>query len=200
MFLIILVISTILKLNQGQIKSTSNLFLTMSGFFLGQSSNIYRSSIKMKTGLYVLLFIWLLFSTILSKCFTSVLLGTFFKIKPTLTVETLEDLVSNPGIKIIGRESLDHFMSTKPKVYEILRKRLFVTNSEKILKILLTPEVMNDMINRKAVLLHDSHQRKAIQSLFPEINYKESEHKYNQQIIYTYVSKDNTNYEKIFQM
>ena len=154
----------------------------------------------MKQGWFLLLFIWLLFSSILTRCFTSVLLGTFFKTKPTLTVETIEDLVSNPDIKLWGRDSLNFFKLSKPKIYEILYKRLIDKNSETFFKLSSKPEVINDIKQRKAVILAYGSRFDIIKCMYFNVNLQVSRHKYNQQVYFTYISKEIANSKLIYQM
>ena len=73
---------------------------------------------------YILLFVWILGLNILNKAFISLLLKTFFKVKPTLTVDTLDDIVSNPGLQISGRKTLEEIKLFKPGIYDEFEKRI----------------------------------------------------------------------------
>ena len=89
-------------------KSISELMLILIKTFINQSNihlNRFRFCVmnnkkQYLISVYILLFVWILGLNILNKAFISLLLKTFFKVKPTLTVETLDDIVSNPDLFI----------------------------------------------------------------------------------------------------
>ncbi|CAG2178560.1 unnamed protein product, partial [Oppiella nova] len=56
-----------------------------------------------KNILYILLFLWIICVNFISKAFSSVLRNSYFKFKPTLMADSLEDLMDNMDIMIAGR-------------------------------------------------------------------------------------------------
>ena len=176
------------------------------GFFLNQGSKAFKLAKNIKILSFILLFSCLLCITVLTKCFTSLLLGTFFKTKPSLTVETLEDIVSNPKINVFGRESIKEIKLINPKIYEIIHKRSI--NYEKQLNVygkkeidmLKMSKLIKDIEERETVILFNSLNAKSVKIFLHLNNLMESEHKYSQHFIYTYVTKTLPNYKQIYRM
>ena len=208
--LFILVISGILSRIDKRLNKFYSNSLNLTAFFLAQPSFRFDStrisSCKYKLAKFILLFTWLLCSTILNKCFTSLLLKTYFKTKPFLAVETLEDIVSNPKMKIIGKQALLQIKSFKSNIYQNLNERLNKYERElnisnvDLMKVLTNSQVFNDVNEGKTVLLVDSHESHMFRDIYPLIKLKVSKHKYSHQIIYSYISRSHSKYEQIFQM
>ena len=117
-------IIAILQANLGNEKGTTfNILFKLIGIFVEQGAISFQSANHLKIGSLIALLCCLLSTTVLTKCFTSLLLGTFFKTKPSLTVETLEDIVSNPEINVIGRNTINELKSFYPEIYENIHKR-----------------------------------------------------------------------------
>ena len=183
-----------------------NIFYKLIGVFLIQGSKGFKVAENFRFGSFILLFFCLFFTNILTKCFTSLLLGTFFKTKPSLTVETLEDIASNPEINIIGRDSIEELKHFNPGIYEIIHKRNIdyekqlnvIEKKEKV--IYKMSKVIKDVSQRRTVILTNSLNAKSLKIFMHLNNLMESEHKYSQNFIYSYVSKSLTNYRQIYRM
>ena len=160
----------------------------------------------MKSETFIVIFVWIICSTILNKCFTSLLLRTFYITKPSLTVETLEDIASDSELKVIGRNGLNELQEINQQIYEIIYEKIDSYSQElglltqRLPDLVGTTQIFDDVQERKAVLMINSEMANLIKVFYPEINLMESEHKYNQQFFYTYVSKGIPNSEQIFQM
>ena len=89
-----------------------------------QSSNVLNKMRSINNWIFIVIFTWIFCSTILTKCFTGLLLKTYFLQKPSLTVNSLEDLVNKPNISVTGKYSLKLIKLFKPEFYEILIKKL----------------------------------------------------------------------------
>ena len=61
-------------------------------------------------------------------------------------------------------------------------------------------KIKKDIVQRKTVIIADSLSSKNLPIFFNLNNLMESEHKYNQQFIYSYVSKSIPNYRQIYRM
>ena len=176
------------------------------GLFLIQGSKCFQLFQNRRFGTFILLFACLLFITVLTKCFTSLLLGTFFKTKPSLTVETLEDIVSNPEINVIGKDTIKELELFNTEIYEIIRKRnvdyekqLNISEMEEA-EINTLSKVIKDVYQRKTVIITNSLVSKSFKLLTHLIDLMESEHKYCQTFVYTFVSKSFPNYKQIYRM
>ena len=186
--------------------SSFNVLFNLIGLFLNQGTKDYKLVEYLRPGTIIILLCCLLSTTVLTKCFTSLLLGTFFKTKPSLTVETLEDIVSNPKINVIGRESLKELKVFNPEFYEIIHKRN--TDYENLLNVSDLNEgevfqdinMIKDVDQSKTVVLLNSLNAKSLKIFFHLNNLMESEHKYSQNFIYSYVTKSLPNYKQIYRM
>ena len=145
----------------------------------------------------------MLCSTVLTKCFTGLLLNTYFMKKPSLTVDTFEDIDSNPGLSIAGRVGLRELKFLKPDLYLTLNQRLIEyenrlnvnTNSYNDI---VNRDIVRDIIDRKAVLIVNSKQTNILKSLYPESNLMESETKYSLLHRFCYVTKNAPNFRLIY--
>ena len=182
----------------------SNCLYSLTGLFLGQHFSMPKTITILNPITYLTLFIWLICTTILAKCFTSLLLNTYFKSKPSLTVETVEDIANNPNLWVTGKRALLEIRSFKPKIYEILHKRLVEYESRYNISnthfIDINAQVLNDIIERKAVQLMSTPEARTLKSLHPKINLMVSKYKYNLKMHFTYVSKSHPKSKQIFQM
>ena len=205
MVILTFIICAILLAKMEQHTICSMLF-KLIGILLNQGSKSFRSFDGLNKGTWIKLLSCLLCITVLTKCFTSLLLGTFFKTKPSLTVETLEDIVSNPEINVIGRASLKELKVFNPGIYEIINKRNidyekqlnFTEVDESV--IFQSSKMLKDVELSKTVVLINSLNAKSLKIYFHLNNLMESEHKYIQDFIYTYVSKTLSNYKQIHRM
>ena len=141
--------------------------------------------------------------TILTKCLTSLLINTYFIQNPSLTVETLEDIISKPDLFIAGRNGLKEISTTKPKIYEILFKRLL--DYEKSLNIstdnfagYTDKRIIKDVIKRKAVFMVNSVHAQLLKNINPFDPIMKSPNKYNLLFRFCFVPKTAQNYTKIY--
>ena len=151
----------------------------------------------------ILLIIWILCFTVLSICFNSLLLRIYFIKTPSLTVQTLEDIVANPGLSVAGSIGLKPVKKFNPEVYHSLEKR--VKEYEQLLDIhevkeLAKPELIMDVVERKAVVILGSYSTKIIQLFYPESNLKESNQKFNQLFKYSFVSKRYSKHKQMYRL
>ena len=126
---------------------------------LQQSSTIFNKMRNYNNQVFMLLFNWILCSTILIKCFTGLLLNTYFIRNPTLTANTLEDIVYNPDISVAGKFSLAEIKSSRPELFEILKQKVIDyenklgVNTLENANSIFNQKLINDVMNRKAVIL-----------------------------------------------
>ena len=127
-------------------------------------------------------------------CFVSLLLKVYFIQKPTLTVHTLQDIVDDPDLKIVGRDGLNEIKSFKPDIYAMLNPRL--KEYEDSLGIisgnpqqLVNNRLMKDVFDRKAVLIISSNIKKVLQNIYPYYNLQESEQNMNSLYRFSSVTK-----------
>ena len=107
--------------------------------------------------LIMLEIVWIFSALILTNSFTGLLLSTFFNIKSTPVVNTLQDIRDNSLIMIqadyqtISRISNDHDFYMDDLLIRIKEKMNFLTTMQKVVEL---------VINGQAVCLHNSLQRK----------------------------------------
>lgn len=153
---------------------------------------------SMKLPLYILLFTWVLTASFITRAFQSILLNIYYKSKPELTVYTLEDIVDKPDLLIAGSEFLKNIEEIKPDIYKNIEPR--VKSYEKEMDIdfkttgainsaFYSDQVVRDVINRKAVLLVNSYQRKLFKIIYQNHLLLESDVKYGQTFLYSTVNK-----------
>ena len=177
--------------------------MTLVAIIFGQSAKInFKTNLINKLNIVI----YLVCLTILTKCFTSILLNTYFIKKETLTAETLQDIVDNPGLCVAGRRGLRYIQSIKPEIFEKLFDR--VVDYENSLNIitdknpndLTNPFLWEDIINRKAVAILGSRETEVLKNLYPDSKIIESKHKYNHFFSFSYVTKNVRNFTEIYKM
>ena len=143
-----------------------------------------------RTIIITLLFLWLIGSTILSKCFTSVLLNVYTIKKPSLTVQALEDIVNNPNLLVAGDIGLKQLEPYRPDIFHALemrvssyQKRLNMKFDDKMAVI--KDELIRDIISRKSVAIINTFATILLKLFYPEANLMESEQKYTQLFRYS---------------
>ena len=177
----------------------------MFTLLIEQTSNqLYRLA-RSNLTLYLDIFIYIICSTILTKCFTSFLLNIYFIQNPSLFVETLEDIISKPNLFIAGRVGLKEISTTKPKIYEILFKRLLVY--EKSLNIntqnfmgMRDQRIQRDVLKRKAVFIVNTMQAQVLKNVNPFEPIMDSPKKYNLLLRFSFVTKNAQNFTQIYRM
>ena len=172
--------------------------------FIKQPIKKFRQANKVNS-VWVLLFIWILFSTTLTTCFTCLLRSTYFWKNPTVLVDSLQDIINNPALSVAGMKGLREIDEIKPSIYRNLRKR-FRDYKRKMriharrIDALAKPEVISDVNEGKAVLILDSNHANRIQKLYPNYRLKQSKRKYKQRFAFSYVTRGQSYSEPIFKM
>ena len=180
--------------------------------FLGQTTHTLhrlRNSQSIisthKNAITLLLFVLLICSSILSKSFTSILLNVYTIKKPSLTIQTMDDIINNPDLFVAGFISLKKLEHYRPDIFHALKER--VINYHKILNIklddnmyLLDDKLIRDIISRKSVALMSTLETELMKLYYPDSNLKESESKYNQLFSYSLVSKNVVKHKEIFDL
>ena len=190
-------ITTILyKLNSKNISKGCfvDTMLILIQSLMSQSSHQLSITIKTKSSSLLILFIWILCSRILSLSFTSLMLRTFNTRSPSLTAETLEDIVSKRNLLVLGRRALNDINLYKPEIYDSLINRLKfyesklgIVDNEDVRSLSKEP-IIRDIVDRKAVLIVPTIFTVMIPSIFPGANLIASDTKYNSLIRYSYLS------------
>ena len=194
---------TIFINGQEQIKRHFITFLELIELTLEQSSNIVDKVRMNNEKLFIVIFTWVLCSAIITKCFTGLLLNIYFIRRPSLTVNSLEDLDYNPNINVAGKWSLNELKLFDPEYFEILIKRLNAYENELGFDSLYDPlaifdeRLINDIMNRRAVVLLAEDDAQSYQMIYP--NFKSSENKYSLQYYHRYISKNHPSYKMIYQ-
>ena len=143
----------------------------------------------------MVLLIWILCSQVLSLSFTSLLLRAYNTKSPSLTVETLEDIVSKPKLSIVGSRSVNEIKLYKPDIYESLISRVnqfeykLGINEKANARNLNNQSIIKDIVERKAVMIVATTIAQMIPNLNFKADLKASDTKYNSVIRYSYVSK-----------
>ena len=177
--------------------------MTLVAIIFGQSAKInFKTNLINKLNIVI----YLVCLTILTKCFTSVLLNTYFIKKETLTAETFQDIIDKPGLGVAGRRGLRYIQSIKPEIFEKLFDKVVYyensinINTDKNPNDLLNPRLMEDIFNRKSVAIVSSREVEIIKNLYPYTKMMESEHKYNHIFSFSYVTKNVRNFTEIYKM
>ena len=180
------------------------IFLELIEFFLGVSTTmIDKIGLNFKP-LTPTVVIWYLSVTIMQMCFTSLLLGVYFLRKPTLTADTLEDLLANPKLRIGGYFAFKNLNNHKQDIYDKLEPRVreydtslkYELHQNRPIQYLVDDSLVRDIINRKAVFMVDSYFGSLFQKLYPGANLMLSDYKYFEQYSYIYATKNIFNDEK----
>ena len=142
--------------------------------------------------------IWYLSATIMQMCFTSLLLGVYFLRKPSLTAESLEDLVENPNLLIGGYYSFKEIKDLEPDIYDKLEHRVrqydtylgYELYQSRPILYLMDHKLVKDIINRKAVFMVDSYFGGVFQRFYPGADLMLSQNKYAQHYSYFFATKN----------
>ena len=206
----------ILKLYHSTNESLIKRFIHLLQNFFNQSTNyfekirfskrLYRIEINLFI-IYILLYIWIINTSILSKAFTSILLNTYFNSKPSLTVETLDDIINNPNLYIGGKNGAKHILERNSSVYRNIwervidyEKKMNVNSDNQNQQNLLNNRIVKDIYDRKAILMLTTFWTNMFKSLYRGFNLMESQNKYDLRFGYSYISKNHPNSEQIYKM
>ena len=122
---------------------------------------------------YAIIIIWILSASILTKCFTSILLGIYSTQKPYPLVYTLQDIIDNKDIKIGGRHALNKLSLYNKDYYDLLDKR-FITGKTYNLPenfinsnvIFLNRNLIQDLLDGKVVMFYDSEYMDRVRNIY----------------------------------
>ena len=165
------------------LKLLRNLLRQSSGQIIHKSKN---------NSILLLLYFWLMSSSILSWAFTSLLLGSYINKKPSLTAEMLEDVIDNSDLLVASPE-LKEF---DPQLYKILGRRydkfvdLYPDESSDRHKFVISTRLIEEVKRRKAVIICRTPCKNIIKHFNPNLRVMESEYRYGQRYGYMYFSEN----------
>ena len=168
---------------------------TLSGqgdFKLANLSQITKRENSYKA-MIVLIVFWLVFTTIITKCFSSLLLNTYFKQTALPFVETLEQLLEEKSFSIASGDSTISLLY-KHDVLTLEQSSTINYRSDQYLKKMesdpMSPGVFNDMIEGLAVYLLSSLNARLLEAIYfrQSDKYSVSHNKYlpNMNCLYIY--------------
>ena len=178
------------------------IIMDLSMILIDQASSMFNIMKENSLALYSVILIYILCASVLTKCFTSLLLNVYFIKIPSLTVETLEDIVFKPKLWVAGRPGLNEIKISKPDIYKALYNRIIEyenklgINTESLMQVM-NEQIAKDVANRKAVMLLFSNQVKFYQNYHPGLNLMGSSTKYNPVIRFIYVNNLTPNHKRI---
>ena len=115
--------------------------------------------------------------------------------------------MADPNIQIAGRQGLRDIEQYNFTIYEALRYRvaeyedfLGINSELSPRNMSIEPRLMNDLVNRKAIILAETATKYMLTSLHVDMNLMESENKYNSIFRYSYVSKNITQHKDVFKL
>ena len=182
--------------------SLINIILLLAQIMMTQSSQQLSTTTKDRISSLLVLFLWILFSRVLSLSYNSLLLRTYNIRTRSLTVETLEDIVSKPELLVIGSRSVNEIKLYKPNIHKALINRVIkyesqlnidVTNARSLSK----ESLIRDIVNRKAVMIVPTIHAIMVPRLNLKANIMASDTKYNSIIRFSYVSKGVHHFHRI---
>ena len=135
--------------------------------------------------------IWLMASFVLNKSFTSLLLNTYFNVKTTPVVESLEDIRERKELPISGLVNYFMLLKRNLKNFDVddLLKRMY-KDDDNFQDPIISHKIAEKVINSKSVLIGNSFQREHF--LIQNKYYHDKiviPNKYYQQIMLFYVKK-----------
>ena len=155
--------------------------------------------------LYIIIFFWIITTSCITRSFKSILLNTYYKTKPSLTVNTLEELVNRPDLLISGSVNLNSIEKFKPEFYNELMQRAI--SYEKRIGIdyktqegtiaLFSKGIVEEVVNRRGVIITNTYNINMFKKMYPVYNLMASDVKYAQLFIYTVVHKNILHYARI---
>ena len=166
--------------------------MKLVGNLMRQSSNQMSMLRWNNNSILLLLYFWLMSSTILSWAFTSLLLGSYINKKTSLTAETLEDVINNPEL-LVASPNMNRF---DPQLYKILSHRydkfvdLYPDEYNDRRKFVTSTRIIDEVKKRKAVIFCSTNCKNIIKNFNPNIRVMESEYRYEQRYGYLYFSKN----------
>ena len=176
--------------------------------------NILKNELQFKRRLnkniviVILIIIWIIFSDLMTKSFSSVSLKTYFNPKSYLAVNSIEDITENPELLVAGNLSLYFLKAIKPKEYHKLLPR--VEQYERLFEeklgqkigyewrtLISSEDVLGEVVRAETVLILDSYATAFTQRMNPGFRLVTAEDKYSPNYITFFISKQHICYEKI---
>ena len=134
--------------------------------------------------------------------FTSLLLKSYMIRKPSLTADTLED-VMNQNHLLIAAPQLNRI---DPIIYNMFSERidkffkLYPNEANDIDLFVQNPSIIKEVQNKRAVILCPTNCKRIIKQINSNIRIMESEIRYKHRYIYTYFNKNVPNRVKLIRM
>ena len=158
--------------------------------------------------LIVLVVFWLLFMTIITKCFSSLLLNMYFKQTALPLVETLEQILEDKALFVVTPQeilkNLLHFEVLNEEQVKLLKNRYdeyleHIGNQFDSELGARSPVVFNDMINGLAVILLNSINVKTFDALYMSQSerYRISEHKYINRLAFHSIHRNSLIFDEL---
>ena len=142
---------------------------------IGQSVNRFNTCPTHRRCIHLAqIVVWILCSTILLKCFCSVLLNTYFRIKSHPFINTIDDLVAHPEVGLYTIQPNMHVYY--PKIFNILQTKILTYANRMIDKALrgngteVEMVLLRDVIERKVVCITNSYNRDHIIARYPSLD------------------------------
>ena len=163
--------------------------------------NCYR-----RKTMIMLIYTWILCSTILTFCFTSVLLNVYTIKIPSITVKNLEEIVKKPRLLVAGYTALLPLRSNRPDIFHALKDR--VANYHNKLKMDLYNErvlpenlkLVHDIVQRKAVVLVPTFTVDMFKRFHRNSNLKESDEKLHVFFRFSLISKNIPKHKEVIHL
>ena len=155
--------------------------------------------------LYVLIFCWIITTSCITRSYKSILLNTYFKTKPSLTVNTLEDIFNRPDLLISGSPNLESIKQVKPEFYEVLMQRAISYETQMGIDYQtqeghlasFSKNVIEEVVNRHGLIIADTYGIDLFKKMYPMYKLMESDVKYSQIFLYSVVHKNISHYRRI---
>ena len=165
---------------------------TQSVHKLTQLTVIYNENVKNST-LVIMVAIWLISASVITKCFSSMLLNMYFLQKSEPLVEKLEQLCSKTGIDLA---IVDPWFSRK-EYFPLHFDCLLSKEAENIKRVpgyadwQLGPLAFIDMVNGYSVMVTDTMTFNRFEAIFSiqKEKYSVSEHEYGYWVLYHIIDK-----------
>lgn len=165
-------------------------------------NNSYKGKLQ-RLSVLILITIWLLISLILTKCFTSILLKTYFDPKCYLIVNSVDEILKTSELSIAGSESLIFINASKPKELSILMPRVLKYENELKAtnkgwrKLIGSELVMSRVVSGQTVLFLDSYAAAYTRRLYPNSKLMSALDKYSPNYKALFISKQHFLYKRI---
>lgn len=168
------------------------------------NKNITRFKLIKNANVVFLIVTWIIFSTLLTKSFSGLLLKTYFNPKSYLIVNSIQDIIEAPDLRVGGSYALSFLKESKPKEYCKLRKR--VTNFERKLfknktfrwkDLSESYQILQQVLSGKTVLLVNSHLAEIAQRMNPDLSLSTAPDKWFPTVSTLFMSRKHFCYKRI---